>query len=180
MLPSERIIKKYPILLRLLKFAVRNDNNPEFQELSLVDSYIQVLTEIEANLDEVFNEKVKEKTSLGLDKILSSFLGDEAPEYETWVEKRQAINNKVQDFKKKFVNTEEKRELIRRFELIMELTDMAIDRSLDDKEYVDMSHGNEEEDGLWYLEEVDKEMNKILTCFRPILKKVERDLLILN
>jgi len=169
MLPSERIITKYPILLRLLKFAVRNDDNPEFQALSLVDSYIQVLIEIETNLDEVFNEKVRGKTSLELDKILSSFLGDEVPEFEDYILKRQAINNKVQDFKK-FINTEEKRELIRRFELIMELTDMALDRSLDDEEEETILG-----DGLWYLEEVDKEMNKILTCFRPILKKVERE-----
>ncbi len=171
MLPSERIIKKYPILLRVLKFAVRNNNNPEFQDLSLVDSYIQVLTEIEANLDEVFNEKVREKNPLERDKILSSFLGDEVPEdeYETWVEKRQAINNKVQEFKK-FLNTEEKRELIKKFELIMDLTDMAYDRFPDDEEEETIIGY-----GLWYLEEVDKELNKILTCFRPILKKVERE-----
>lgn len=169
MLPSERIITKYPILLRLLKFAVRNDDNPEFQALSLVDSYIQVLIEIETNLDEVFNEKVRGKTSLELDEILFSLFKDEVPNYEKWELERQEINNKVQDFKK-FINTEEKRELIRKFKLINELTDMAYDRRLDD---------DDEETiigyGLWYLEEVDKEMNKILTCFRPILKKVERE-----
>ncbi|TKJ23197.1 MAG: hypothetical protein CEE43_03430 [Promethearchaeota archaeon Loki_b32] len=174
MLPSDRISKKYPTLLKLLKFAIRNDDNPEFQDFSLVDSYIQVLIEIETNLDEVFNEKVRGKTSLGLDEILFSFFKDEVPEdeYKTWVEERQAINNKVQDFKE-FINSEEKKDLIRKFKLINELTDMADDRCLDDKEYVDMGYGNEEEGGgLWYLEEVDKEMNTILTCFRPILKNV--------
>ena len=174
MLPSERIIKKYPILLRLLKFAVRNDDNPEFQALSLVDSYIQVLIEIETNLDEVFNEKVRGKTSLKLDDILFSLFKDEVPNYEKWELERQAINNKVEEFKK-FLNTEEKRELIRKFKLINELTDMAYDRSLNDEEYADMGYYDEEEGGLWYLEVVDKGLNKILTCFRPILKKVERE-----
>ena len=174
MLPSERIIKKYPILLRLLKFAVRNDDNPEFQALSLVDSYIQVLIEIETNLDEVFNEKVRTKNPLDFNKLMYSLFKDEVQNYEDYILKRQAINNKVQEFKK-FLNTEEKRDLIRKFEVVMQLTDMAYDRSPDDKEYADMGYYDEEGGGLWYLEVVDKELNKILTCFRPILKKVERE-----
>lgn len=157
-LPSERILNNYDIYLDLLKFALKHDSNPEYKDLSLVDTYNQLLKNIEKAINEVFNEKVREENSLEMDEILFSFFKDEDQNYD-----RQVINNKVQDFKK-FINTEEKRELIRKFELIMILTDIASDRAYDD----------EEVGGLWRLEEVDKELNKITTCFHPILKKIEK------
>ena len=164
MLPSERIIKNCKTYLELLKFAIMHDSDPKFKDYSLVNNYIQVLKEVEDNLDEMSNEKVRDKNPLDFDSLLYSLFKDEVLNHKNYSDRVQAIKEKTQEFKK-FIDTKEKRKLIRNFELVMDLTDIAIERDLDDEEC----------GGLWWLEEIDKELNKITTYFCPILDHVKKE-----
>jgi len=164
MLPSERIVKKYPLLLKLLKFSIKNDKNPEYNDFYLVKSYIMILNEIENNLDEIFDEKVRNKNPIKFKDLLYSLFQNKEINDKDYAKWNRAVKRQTREFKK-YIDTKEKIELVRCFELIADLTDMAIERDFDDKE----------EGGLWYLEEVDKEFNKIITYFNPILEKKEKE-----
>ena len=149
----------------MLKFAIKHDNDPEFKDLTLVNSYIQVLKEIEGNLNEIFNGKARKESALDFNSLLYSLFKDDFEDYKNHSEETKAIDKSMQEFRI-FIDTKEKRELIRDFELVMSLTDMALDRAEDD----------EEGGGLWWLEEVDKELSKISTCFEPIINKVKKNI----
>jgi len=70
---------------------------------------MQVLKEIEDNLNEVFNGKVRKESSLEFEKIVYSLFKDDFENYKNSVEELKAIENSVQEFNR-FIDTKEKRE----------------------------------------------------------------------
>lgn len=162
-LPTERIMDNYDTFLKILKFSIKHDDDSQYQDFSLVDSYIKVLKEIEENLDEAFEGTVRTSRSNDFEVPLEETDFEELLEVllyeENEEDKDYDKDDEILQFKMN-INEDKKKELIRRFEIVVEQSDCALDRCLDDKD-----------DGpLWRFEVIDKELNKILTCFSPILK----------
>jgi len=145
MKPSRRIIKNYDLFLALLKFSIKNDNKQEFQDLYLVNSYCQILKEIEDNLCKKFGEKFRD------------------PSKDFAAQLRDVFREDLKECLP-FIDNNEKKELIMRFHLIMYLHDVAIDRSLDDLEA----------GGLGWLRDIYTELKKIKTYFIPVLKIMKK------
>lgn len=161
-LPTKCILDKYDTYRKILKFSIKNDDNPQYKDFSLIDSYIMILIEIEKNLDGIFEEKVRIRHSTNYEEplkeskfesLLYSIIYEDSENFDEEDEIHQLKMN---------INEEKKKELIRRFELVMELSDCALDRI----------HDDEEVGPLMRFKIIDNELSKILTYFSPILNKI--------
>lgn len=146
MLPSEQIMQDYDTYLQLLKFAIKNDNKPEYRDFYLVNNYNQLLSEIETNLEDKLEEKITTLDAAKYDSLINAIFGKDLQEYLP------------------LINSNNKKKLIENFEIIMTIYDIASDRCYED----------EEEGGLQWLEDINKEIRKIKELFSPIIKKIEK------
>jgi len=69
-LPTKCILDKYDTYRKILKFSIKNDDDPQYKDFSLIDSYIMILIEIEKNLDGIFEEKVRIRHSTNYEEPL--------------------------------------------------------------------------------------------------------------
>ncbi len=109
MLASKRILRNYDKLLNLLRFSLKNADNPEFRDFDLVRNYLHLLKNLERNIKILFNLEFEHKGA-NYDTLLRSIFHDDLLEY------------------KDYINNEEKEELVRSFKLLIELTNFTIDR----------------------------------------------------
>lgn len=109
MLSEKRVFKSYEILLELLKFSIRNSDNSEYTQFALINSFLQLLRDLEHNLKDIFNPPFN-YLETDYDGLLSTIFKDELQEYQ------------------KHINTNEKKELIRHFRFLIDLANFAIDR----------------------------------------------------
>lgn len=131
----ERILRNYRIFLAVLKFALKNDDNVEFKKFSLVDTLNQFLKELEERIDKMFGFVWGKP--LSYEVLLNSIFDDELEEY------KPCINSSI------------KRELIRRFEFLGDLTDSSSD----------MWDG----DCSIEVDIIDVEIKRIITFLQPLL-----------
>ena len=129
--PLDRILRNYRIFLAVLKFAIKNDDNVEFKRFSLVNTLNQLLKELEERVDKIFRFRDRPHS---YEVLLESIFDDELEEY------------------KPHINSSSKRELIRRFEFLMHITDCS-------SEWID---GVE-------VDVVDDEVRRIKTFLQPLL-----------
>ena len=108
-LNTKKILKLYGILLKLLKFSIKNNINPEYKEFDLVRNYLQLLKDLELNLQGVFNSPFA-YAEIIYDNALKVIFKDKLQDYLT------------------YIDSSEKKELIQRFMLLPELADCAIDK----------------------------------------------------
>ena len=131
----ERILRNYRIFLAVLKFALKNDDNVEFKRFSLVNTLNQLLKELEERIDKIFPCSTKSRPH-SYEVLLKSIFKDELEEY------------------KPCINSSSKRELIRRFEFLGNLTDSSYD--------------------MWDLvsievDIIDDEVRRMMTFLQPLL-----------
>ena len=131
----ERILRNYKFFLEILKFALKNDDNVEFKRFSLVDTLNQLLKELEERIDKNFPYSM-ESRPLSYEVLLKCIFKDELEEY------------------KPYINSSIKRELIRRFEFLGDLTDSSYDMWDEVSIEVDV---------------IDDEVGRIITFLQPLL-----------
>ena len=131
----ERILRNYKFFLEILKFALKNDDNVEFKRFSLVDTLNQLLKELEERIDKIFPYSM-ESRPLSYEVLLKCIFKDELEEY------------------KPYINSSIKRELIRRFEFLGDLTDSSYDMWDEVSIEVDV---------------IDDEVGRIITFLQPLL-----------
>ena len=95
---GRRILKYYEILLKFLRFSIRNADNLEYSEFSMITNYLQLIKDLEYSLKDHFNFNHLEED---YDFLLTAIFKDELSVY------------------RRYINTTEKRELIRRFKFII-------------------------------------------------------------
>ena len=131
----ERILRNYKTFLEILKFALKNDDNVEFKRFSLVNTLNQLLEELEERIDKIFPYSM-ESRPLSYEVLLKCIFKDELEEY------------------KPYINSSIKRELIRRFEFLGDLTDSSYDMWDEVSIEVDV---------------IDDEVGRIITYLQPLL-----------
>jgi len=131
----ERILRNYKTFLEILKFALKNDDNVEFKRFSLVNTLNQLLEELEERIDKIFPYSM-ESRPLSYEVLLKCIFKDELEEY------------------KPYINSSIKRELIRRFEFLGDLTDSSYDMWDEVSIEVDV---------------IDDEVGRIITFLQPLL-----------
>ena len=136
MLASKRILKNYDTLLSLLKFSLKNSQNLEFKEFSLVESLLKLIKSLEISIRGLFNKNFSYKEA-HYNKLLRSLFSTEYQKY------------------KKYIDTNEKKELIRYFKLLLDLANFTIEK--DEELEIDI---------------IDKELRKIITFLEPVLIKL--------
>ncbi|MBA7532067.1 hypothetical protein ES705_24293 [subsurface metagenome] len=137
MLAAKRVSKAYDVLLKFLKFSLKNSSNPEYRGFSLVENYLQLLRELAYKLKKLINYPFNYLES-DYEELLRIIFKDELQEY------------------KDYIDDDEKKELIRYFELIIDLADYAIDRE------------GEVEVGI-----IDQELKLVISCLAPFLRESE-------
>lgn len=137
MLALKRIIKNYNIFLDLLKFSLKNADNPEFKDFSLISNYLLSLKDLEHNLRDVYSWDINDM-ELNYAELLELIFKDEEHDY------------------KRYIDNDEKEELVRRFELMIDLADCSIDR-----------------EGEIEVDIIDKEIREIKNRFLPLLKRLK-------
>ena len=147
---SRRIERDYNIFLALLKFSIKNDTTPEFRDFSLVNSYIEILMEIEGELNKQFNKDFS-YAQYSYETLLDAIFKEKTQKYLP------------------FIDNDQKKQLVLRFQLIIEITNMAIERE------------PEEIEGMApWIEDIYNELKKIKERFLPVIaimnKKKRRDL----
>ena len=130
------IFQNYDILLELLKFSIEYDNNPQFKDFFLVRSYNQLLKEFKKGIRKNF---VNLDHRSDYKSLLKLIFKERMQKYIT------------------YIDTQEKRELIKDFQIIMKVYDYAID----------------EEEDCYELGIIAKNMGKIIANLRPVLKYVK-------
>ncbi len=119
MLAAKRVLRSYDVLLKFLKFCIKNAENPEYKEFALVTSFLQLLKDLEYNLKGVFNPPFNYMET-DYDYLLRAIFKDELQEYQHHIDD----NNKI--------------ELIQRFDLLMDLANCTIDREEEGEVEVDI------------------------------------------
>ena len=137
MLAAKRVSKAYDVLLKFLKFSLKNSSSPEYRGFSLVENYLQLLRELAYKLKKLINYPFNYLES-DYEELLRIIFKDELQEY------------------KDYIDDDEKKELIRYFELIIDLADYAIDRE------------GEVEVGI-----IDQELKLVISCLSPFLRESE-------
>lgn len=139
----DRILRNYRIFLAVLKFALKNDDNVEFKRFSLVDTLNQLLRELEERIDKIFPNSMESKP-LSYEVLLKSI----------FKENGVVDDDELEEYKP-YINSSNKRELIRRFEFLMDLTDSSSDMW----------------DGAYSIEVnvIDDEIRRIMTFLQPLL-----------
>lgn len=137
MLAAKRVSKAYDVLLKFLNFSLKNSSNPEYRGFSLVENYLQLLRELAYKLKKLINYPFNCGES-DYEELLRIIFKDELQEY------------------KDYIDDDEKKELIRYFELIIDLADYAIDRE------------GEVEVGI-----IDQELKLVISCLSPFLRESE-------
>lgn len=142
---SDRIQRDYDFFLKLLKFCIKNDSKEEFRDFSLVSSYLQILTEVEKKLTKKLGTNFMNEP-YDYDHLLTYFFRGRAKEY------RPLIDNK------------EKKELLKRFQMIIDIANMAIDRKPE-----------EEEGWVNWMEDIYNELKTIKKTFLPVIKLISQE-----
>ena len=108
MLSSNRILRNYDVFLNILKFSLKNDDKFFFKRFSLVSTLNQLLKDLEERIDKIFPNSMKSEPH-AYESLLESIFKDELEEYRFCI------------------NSSSKKELIKRFEFLMDLTDSSMD-----------------------------------------------------
>ena len=108
MLSSRRILRNYAVFLDVLKFSLQNDDKKKFKRFSLVSTLNQLLKELEERIDKIFPDSMKSEPH-AYENLLESIFKDELEEYRPCI------------------NSSSKKELVIRFEFLMDLTDSSMD-----------------------------------------------------
>jgi len=130
------IFQNYDILLEHLKFSIEHDNNPQFKDFFLVRSYNQLLKEF----------------TKGIRKNFANL--DHRSDYKSLL--KLIFKERIQKYII-YIETQEKRELIKNFEIIMKVYDYAI----------------EEEEDYYALDTINKNMREIIANLQPVLKLIK-------
>lgn len=133
MLAAKRVSKAYDVLLKFLKFSLKNSSSPEYRGFSLVENYLQLLRELAYKLKK---------------PIHYPFNCGES-DYEGLL--RNIFKGELQEYKD-YIDNEEKKELVRYFELIIDLANFAIDR-----------------EGEVEVVIIDQELKLVISCLSPFL-----------
>jgi len=136
MFSLKRILRNYEVFLKVLKFALKNDDSVEYKRFSLVSTLNQLLKELEERIDDIFPNSMKSKPH-AYESLLESIFKDTLEEYRSWI------------------NSSDKKELVKRFEFLMDLTDSSKNMW----------------DGVFSLEVsiIDGEIRKIISFLQPLL-----------
>jgi hypothetical protein len=137
MLTQKRVLRSYGILLKLLKFSIKNASNPAYREFSLISSFLQLLKDLNDSLKDVFNPPFNYMEE-EYDYLLRAIFKDELQEYLSYID-----NN-------------EKKELIQRFKLLIDLANCAIER-----------------EGEVQVDIIDRKLKIVMNSLSPLLKKVK-------
>ena len=136
MLAMKRILRNYDIFRDVLKFALKNNDNVEFKRFSLVNTFNQLLKELEERIDKIFLESIENKP-LDFEILVKSIFKSELKEYRPCI------------------NSSGKKELIRRFEFLMDLANSSMDM--------------EDVGGSVEITVIDEEIRRIKTFLQPLL-----------
>ena len=125
--------------MEFLKFAVKNNEDPQFKDYSLVRNYIELLEDLEKDINKIFSEPVTYKDDmLEYPILLKTIFKEDLPEY------------------KDFIDNSDKKKLVEKFHLLMNLVDIVHERSFP------------EPDG-YAAKIIDKEIKKYKTLLEPLL-----------
>ncbi len=130
----DRILRNYDLFLEVLKFSLKNDDKLEFKDLLLVSNLNLVLNDLEQRLNTLF-KKIVRNQPICYESLCYAIFKGELKEY------------------KPYLNDNTKIALLKNFQLLIDLTHYAIDRS-DSVE----------------VEIIDKEIRNVKANLRPILK----------
>jgi len=137
-LKLKRVLRNYDTFLEFLKFAVRNNEDPQFKDYSLVKNYIELLEDLEKDINKQLSAVVlDDENRLEFSLLTKSIFKQELSEY------------------KKYINCNEKEELIRKFQVLMVMSDIVLDRHMSDDHLV---------------KTIDYEIGKYKTLAEPLLK----------
>ncbi len=144
----ERILRNYKKILEILKFALKNDDNVEFKRFSLVNTLNQLLEELEERIDKIFPYGTESRPH-SYEVLLKSIFRENG-----------VVNDDELEEYRQYINSSSKRELVRRFEFLMDLTDSSYD--------------------MWDLvsievDIIDDEIRRIITFLQPLLVVVEKE-----
>ncbi len=165
MLYSHRIMKAYDFFIRLLKLAITNDINPEFLEFSLVSSYLNMLKDLEIFMNKLFKTDLRKDGTFKLedDRLYLNLFHDKPQKNIRSLPfgKDDGKREKVRQKYEPFINNDDKKELLRQFCIISYLHDIAMERKMDEKEFI-----------LEWMRDVYYELRKMKENFLPVLKKI--------
>jgi len=137
-LKLRRVWRNYDIFLEFLKFAIKNNEDPQFKDYSLVKNYIELLEDLEKDINKQLSAVVlDDENRLEFSLLTKSIFKQELSEY------------------KKYINCNEKEELIRKFQVLMVMSDIVLDRHMSDDHLV---------------KTIDYEIGKYKTLAEPLLK----------
>lgn len=136
MLALKRILRNYDVFRDVLKFVLKNNENVEFKRFSLVNTFDQLLKELEERIDKIFLESIESKP-LDFEILLKSIFKGELKEYRPCI------------------NSSGKKELIRRFEFLMDLANSSMDM--------------EDMGGSVEITVIDEEIRRTKTFLQPLL-----------
>lgn len=136
MFSLRRILRNYNVFLEVLKFALENNDNIEFKRFSLVSTLNQLLKGLEERIDKIFPNSMKSEPR-AYEDLLEDVFKDKIEKYRPWI------------------NTNNKKDLVKRFEFLMNLTDSSEDMW----------------DGVLSLEVIviDDEIRRVITFLQPLL-----------
>lgn len=143
MKPAENIRDSYNFFLDVLKFVLKNEDNPQFKDLSLVENYNSLLKDLSSRIDE----------SLAGSGRFTKKLTFEPMDVEMLVETIFGFEHEVY---KEYIDSDAKEELIRHFQLILNLTDMALEYLYEDTSFFSG------------LDLIDAELRNLRELLRPI------------
>lgn len=139
---SRIILKNYDLFYDLLKFSLKYDKKTEFSDFSLVNNYLNILSEFVKSVETLFQREIEEYNERE-DSLLVVFREE---------------NQKFDPL----VNSKEKRDLINKFRVFMHIMDIVDERSTEE----------EEEGGLAWVKAIYNELKRIKLLLAPILKKI--------
>jgi hypothetical protein len=135
MLTTKKILRTYDVLLKFLKFSLKFSNNSGFKDFSLIENFFQLLVELEVKLGKQFNFRF----NLDFKVLMRCLFKDELKEY------RQYIDNS------------KKKDLVKKFELVMDLVDFATDREGEVEAVI-----------------IERELKSVIDCLSPFLSEIDQ------
>ncbi|MHA2037669.1 MAG: hypothetical protein ACW98X_14625, partial [Promethearchaeota archaeon] len=116
---------------------IKNEDNPEYKEFDLINNFLQLLKDLDFGLKYVFTPPFNSMKG-AYDELLKIIFKDELLDYQY------------------YIDSNKKKELIQRFNLLIDLTDYTIDR-----------------EGEAEVDIIDKKLERVMNNLTPLLKKVK-------
>lgn len=147
MLYSDKIMKDYDFFHYLLKFSIKNDINPKFRDYSLVSNYLKMICDFEIFINKLLDTNIEK--DMGKPRSFENILREGYQEYHIYIDSKEKIN------------------LLKKFQIIMHVHDIMVDRCMDEEE--NFGYGYE------CMKEIYIELKKIKNNFLPVLKLINEE-----